>query len=180
MDSKVKFKGNTLYDIDSEKIQVVESKSADSRTADHIVSKDELLDASVKHIADVKNALDFFAERLKAVAENHDFTKLAYFEDFYKDFHKAQIEGQNGNPNAFKNWKWMQEHLGLERHHIEATEIEDINLFDVLEYIADIVMAAMARSGKFEKRSEIDKELLAKAFDNTINLLLSKIEVKSE
>ena len=53
----------------------------------------------------------------------------------------------------------------------------DVNLIDVIEYIVDGAMAGMARSGKYRKE-EIPKGLLEKAFNNTIELLLSEIVIE--
>ena len=56
---------------------------------------------------------------------------------------------------------------------------QDVNLLDVLEHIVDGVMAGLARSGTY-RPSEISPELLKRAFDNTVQLLLENVEVTEE
>ena len=52
----------------------------------------------------------------------------------------------------------------------------DVNLIDVLDFIADCVMAGMARSGSVYPL-QLPPELLARAFQNTVDLLKSQIVV---
>ncbi len=47
---------------------------------------------------------------------------------------------------------------------------DDVNLLDVLEHVADCVMAGMARSGSVYEL-KLSDELLQKAFKNTVKLL---------
>lgn len=49
-------------------------------------------------------------------------------------------------------------------------------MIDILEMITDRVMAGLARSGEYRKQ-EVSDELLRKAFDNTIELLLKNVTV---
>jgi hypothetical protein len=49
----------------------------------------------------------------------------------------------------------------------------------VLEYVADCVMAGMARSGKIYEL-QISDELLRAAFANTTRLLSEQVEVQNE
>lgn len=53
---------------------------------------------------------------------------------------------------------------------------KDVNLLDVLEYIADCVMAGMARSGEVYAL-EMSPELLNEAFLNTIDILKAEVKV---
>ena len=53
---------------------------------------------------------------------------------------------------------------------------DDVNLIDVLERIADISMAGMARSGVVYD-DELDPEILTKAFKNTLKLMINQIVV---
>lgn len=67
----------------------------------------------------------------------------------------------------------------LNRHHLNEPDgiREDVNLVDVLDFIADCVMAGMARSGSVYPL-ELPNELLQKAFQNTVELLKSNVQVE--
>ncbi len=51
-----------------------------------------------------------------------------------------------------------------------------MNLLDVLEYIADCVMAGMARAGDVYPL-EMSDELIQRAFRNTVSLMKSQVVV---
>lgn len=59
-------------------LEIRQSKSADTRSADHEVTKEELLRNSTQHIDDVKQAMRYFSEQLLRVAEKHDWTKIRW------------------------------------------------------------------------------------------------------
>ena len=150
-------------------IIIRESKTADTRTCDvSKVKKETLLLSSIQHINDVQQGMNFFANKLVEAGRNHDNTKISGIYEFHRDF-----------KNNFDTIEWWEDHKKSERHHLSTSDgiRDDINLMDVLEYITDGVMAGMARSGKYRKE-EFPKWLLEKAFDNTIKLLLSEVEVK--
>lgn len=151
-----------------DKIKIKESKTADTRTCDWSrVTKKQLLESSIQHIGDIRKAHQFFIAMINRQAEIHDLSKITHIDDFYRNF-----------KTGFKEFDWWEYHQKVERHHFQNPKFiqDDINLFDVLDQIADGVMAGMARSGEYRKEP-IDKALLMKAYDNTIDLLLSKIEV---
>ena len=79
------------------------------------------------------------------------------------------MENQNG---------WYQSiHLKKERHHLSHSAPDDVDLVDVLEQIADCVMAGMARSGEC-RNEKLPDGLLEKAYANTVNRLLGVVRVK--
>jgi len=71
---------------------------------------------------------------------------------------------------------WYKDLHLQERHHLNDKCPEDVNLFDVLERIADGVMAGLARSGDVYEE-ELDVEILARAYKNTQSLLKANVEV---
>jgi len=149
-------------------IKINKSATADTRTCDWSkVTKDELLFASYNHIRDVKRAMVYFANRLVRQSVDHDFTKLDDIEQFHKDF-----------STGFKQTAWWDNHRKMERHHLEADDgvREDVNIFDVLEFICDCVMAGKARSGQVRPLI-IKDEVLRLAFENTWKLLDQFVEV---
>ena len=150
-------------------ITIQPSPSADSRTAAGNVTKEELLESSKMHISDVQKGMNFFAQMILEAAGNHDHTKLEYIDEFYEDF-KTKKDGD------FKAGKWFSEHHLTERHHLLDRCPDDVNLIDVLERIADICMAGMARSGKVYNDA-LDPAILERAYQNTIQLLLKNIQV---
>jgi hypothetical protein len=66
----------------------------------------------------------------------------------------------------------------VNRHHLDAEGgvPEDVNLFDVMEMLVDRTVAGMARSGDVFPL-ELPDELLQKATQNTMKLLIDAIEV---
>lgn len=153
-------------------LKIRRSKSADTRSAEHEVTKEELLYSSEQHIGDVRQAMRYFAECLLRVADKHDWTKIDGIDQFHKDFQQVQQHGGN-----FKELPWHRRHVSEERHHLTDRVPDDVNLFDVLERVADITMAGMARSGSVFPDS-LPPDVLVKAYQNTIELLKNEIIVE--
>lgn len=149
-------------------IEISKSPTADTRTCDVTkVERQQLLDSSRQHIADVAKAMSFFSSKLFAAAAEHDYDKLTDIDWFYEDF-KTKFE-QTG---------WWDNHRKIHRHHLGQADgvPQDVNLLDVLEYVADCVMAGMARSGEVYALEASD-DLLRRAFENTVTLLKSQVKV---
>lgn len=149
-------------------IKIRKSATADTRTCDvSTVSKETLILSSQQHIDDVRKAVDFFIGCLWRAGRSHDHTKLSDIDGFYKDF-KTGFEVQD----------WYEMHKRAERHHIDKPEgvRDDVNLIDVLEHIADCVMAGMGRAGSVYPMN-VSAEVLLRAVQNTADLLKSQIEV---
>lgn len=153
------------------KIIIVKNKNADTRSAEQAVSFDELADSTKSHISDVGRVMDFFISRLRKKAVLHDYTKLDSLNLFYDNFSEAQKTGAD-----FTKMAWYKMHVNAERHHLHDRTPDDVNLFDVLERIADITAAGMARTGKFTS-DELDPEILQKAYQNTIKMVLARMSV---
>lgn len=153
-------------------IKIKQSKSADTRSAVHQVTKDELLHNSQQHICDVRQAMRYFAERLLETADKHDWTKIDGIDQFAADFQETQKTQCD-----FRKLPWYQRHITEERHHLNNRVPDDVNLFDVLEQVADITMAGMARSGKVYS-DLLSQDVLLKAYQNTIELLKNEITVE--
>jgi len=152
-------------------IRIRKSPTADTRTCDvSKVDKQTLLDSSRQHIVDVGKALAFFSSKLIEAASQHDYDKLTAIDWFYSDF-----------KTKFQEAGWWDNHRKIHRHHLgQADGVPiDVNLIDVIEYISDCVMAGMARSGSVYALVASD-ELLRRAFENTVELLKSNVEVSDE
>ncbi len=152
-------------------LEIRRSKSADTRSAEHEVTKEELLYNSEQHIGDVRWAMRYFAECLLRVADKHDWTKIDGIDQFHKDF--QQVQQHSGN---FKELPWYRRHVSEERHHLTDRVPDDVNLFDVLEWVADTTMAGMARSGSVFPDS-LSPDVLVKAYQSTIELLKKEVVV---
>jgi len=149
-------------------IRIGKSETADTRSCDFAnVSRETLRASSIQHIEDVRLALGFFAQLLHRAAAVHDTDKLTDLDSFHADF----ITG-------FQASGWWERHRSLNRHHLTNDDgiPADVNLIDVLDYIADCVMAGMARSGSVYPLS-LPPELLATAFQNTVALLKGSVVV---
>lgn len=132
------------------------------------VDRATLLASSVQHIADVQKALRYLGQMIERAAVVHDFDKISDIDGFHADF----ITG-------FKETGWWDRHRGLNRHHLLQQDgiPDDINLIDILDFIADCTMAGMARSGEVYALN-LPHEVLQKAFMNTCALLKAQIIVE--
>lgn len=149
-------------------IKIQPSETADTRTCDYAnVSKETLLASFKQHIADVREAHQFFSRLIAQAMLNHDTDKLTDIDSFHADF-----------VTGFKQHDWWDRHRPLNRHHLTAPDgiPADVNLIDVLDFIADCVMAGMARSGSVYPL-EISPGLLTLAFQNTVELLKKQVVV---
>ena len=90
---------------------------------------------------------------------------------FYKNFLSAMNNGTN-----FVEDEWYQLHINEERHHLLSRCPEGVNLIDVIEMIVDCTCAGLARSGEV-RGLEINSEILEKAVQNTVKLILREIEL---
>ncbi len=146
----------------------LKSSTADSRTCDvSQVNKETLLASSRQHIGDVVKAMAFFSGKLIEAAGEHDYDKLTAIDWFFSDFRTKFVE--HG---------WWDNHRKIHRHHLGQPDgvPADGNLLDVLEWIADCVMAGMARAGDVYPL-EVPTGLLGRAFENTVTLLKSQVVV---
>jgi hypothetical protein len=151
-------------------ISIRPSPTADTRTCDFAnVTKDTLYESSDQHIRDVRRALDFFIDAIAEAQANHDPDKLTDIDGFHADF-----------VTGFAQTGWWDRHRKLNRHHLEQPDGTpvDVNLIDVLDYIADCVMAGMARSGSVYPL-KLGPELLERAFQNTVELLKEQVVVEA-
>jgi hypothetical protein len=151
------------------KIRIKKSPTADTRTCDFAnTSQETLLASSLQHIQDVGAAMGFFGIALCEQAERHDLDKISDIEGFHRDF-----------VTGFKQTTWWDNHRKVNRHHLlEADGVPaDVNLIDVLDMIADCVMAGMARSGSVYPL-DTSPDVLMRAFQNTVELLKSKVEIE--
>jgi hypothetical protein len=149
-------------------IEIHNSQTADTRTCDfQNTTKETLLASSRQHIGDVVKALAFFKQKLTEAAGGHDYDKLTAIDWFHRDF-----------VTGFKETGWWDNHRRIHRHHIDKADgvPQNVNLLDVLEHIADCVMAGMARSGSVYEL-KLSDELLQRAFKNTVELLKSNVVV---
>lgn len=149
-------------------IHIVKSETADTRTCDFAnTSRDTLLASSLTHIGDVVKALAFFSARLTEAAGCHDYDKLTDIDWFHEDF-----------KTGFQKTGWWDNHRKIHRHHIDKEDgvPADVNLIDVLEHVADCVMAGMARSGSVYEL-KLSDELLQTALKNTVDLLKKEVVV---
>lgn len=152
-------------------IVIQKSATADTRTCDFAnVDKETLLASSRQHIGDIVKAIAFFQSKLTEAAGCHDYDKLTDIDGFHADF-----------VTGFKKTGWWDNHRKIHRHHINIADgvPDDVNLLDVLEHIADCVMAGMARSGMVYDL-KLDGELLQIAFENTVNLLKNEVSVEED
>ena len=152
-------------------IAIKKSPTADTRTCDFAsTSKETLLASSREHIIDVRKGLEFFCGKILDAMHHHDHDKISDIDGFHKDF-----------VTGFKQTTWWDNHRKVNRHHLlDADGVPaDVNLVDVLDMIADCVMAGMARSGSVYPL-KINPDVLMAAFQNTVALLKANVQVIDE
>ena len=79
----------------------------------------------------------------------------------------------------FKELPWWQLHM-TERHHLNDSVPEDVNLLDVLEMVIDCTVAGLARGGSADKiyPITIPQEVLNQAIDNTKQLIIDNTKLE--
>ena len=112
------------------------------------------------------------SEILKDQVAEHDHTKIDYIDEYYDNF----SSGRQGA--EFKKLSWWQKHM-TERHHLNDSVPDDVNLIDVLEMVIDCTVAGLARSGEVYPIS-IPDDVLVRAIENTKNLIIDSVEVIDE
>ena len=155
------------------KIIIKNTQNADSRTANNELSKDTLLESTKTHRNDVKRIMNYIAGALRETGEKHDWTKIKYFSEFAEEVLKPHTDAE------FKQAHWYQNHITEERHHLNANCPVDVNLFDVLEMIADCTVAGKGRAGKMTPAylKLHDPFILERAYWNTVKILDDLVEV---
>lgn len=151
-------------------IEIEKSKTADTRSCDFAnTSKETLLESSRQHIVDVCHGLAFFRYQIQLAANRHDYDKISDIDGFHRDF-----------VTGFEQTTWWDNHRKINRHHLlqEDGIPADVNLIDVLDMIADCVMAGMGRTGTVYPLN-INPDVLMAAFNNTVELLKSQVIVKN-
>ena len=152
-------------------IKIQRNKTADTRTCNFSeVTKDTLLLSSIQHINDVRSALYFFSELLNTAAFVHDADKITDISSFHEDF-----------VTGFKKTSWWDRHRKLNRHHLTESDgvPEDVNIIDVLDFVADCVMAGMARTGQVRELT-LSSDILQRALKNTADLLQKQIVIEGD
>lgn len=152
-------------------ITIKKSPTADTRSCDYTkVSKEQLAHSSTYHKLDVRACISFMNYVLSLHASAHDHDKLEDIEGFHKNF-----------ATGFEERDWLDRHYQKNRHHLENVDAwpEDVNLFDVLDHIADQTMAGMARSGEI-RPVNLPGQLLQLAVGNTVKLIVEHTIVEGE
>lgn len=154
-------------------ITINKTPNADSRAGGMEIDISDLERSTEDHIEHVAQGLTFFADKIMEAAGKHDYTKLANMEDFHHTI-TTLTPG-----NEVKASPWYKMHITKERHHLNSHVADDVNLVDILEFITDCVMAGMSRTGTLSDIS-VPAEVLQKAFNNTVDLLKSQVEVTDD
>ncbi len=154
------------------KIKIKTNPNGDTRTALKNISFKQFHEANLSHISDVKRVMRVLGTELTLKGISHDFTKIAYEEEFYKDFLATMNEGKD-----FVSGDWYQKHIHEEKHHPFSYCHDDINLLDIIETIVDCVCAGKARSGEI-RPLEFNMDILQKAVINTTKLIDQMVEVE--
>lgn len=158
-----------------ERIKIKRSTLGDTRTATRVPAFYEMVDSNRSHVEDVSEMMDRIAEMMRQTGLNHDRTKRNDPEKslFYREL-CATIEGKI---DSFIDGEWYPMHCKTERHHLNEYCPDDVNLIDVLEMVCDCVCAGLERSGSV-RPVKIDADILKRAVDNTVNMLVEIADVE--
>lgn len=136
-------------------------------------NKEELLNDTLFHIHDVGKVLNQLSNQLSENGYCHDWSKLKYFDDFAQDCLERL------DTPDFKSRNWYHTHTTNERHHLNTSCPEDVNLLDVLEMIVDCITAGKSRTGEVDMRFLVLQDgVLEKAYWNTVDLVDKMVEVR--
>lgn len=152
-------------------IEITKDAKADSRSAIGEITKKELKEATENHRDDVGKILEWMGGQLWERGMDHDWTKLKYLNKFYKEF----VKSRKGELN-FTDGEWYKIHIKKERHHLNARVPDDVDLFDLLERIADVVAAGLSRSGTVFLET-ISADVVLKAYHNTLEKVKANVVV---
>lgn len=152
-------------------IIIEKNPNGDTRTAPKNISFEEFQVANNMHKKDVYEVMKYLARLIHRTGQNHDFTKKTHERLFYENFLSTMNNG-----TKFVEDEWYQLHVDTERHHLLSRCPEDVNLIDVIEMIVDCTCAGLARSGEV-RGLEINAEVLEKAVQNTVKLIVDEIDL---
>lgn len=157
------------------KVFIKKNTLGDTRTAEHMPTRDEFDRSNSLHIDDVKRLTESFCDEMLERISHHDWTKMSepYATMFYDDM-KAKIED---GKEPFVDMEWYKLHVNTERHHLNDHVPDDVDLIDIVERLVDCVSAGMARSGSVYDVTVPD-DVLQKAVANTVLKMINAVEVE--
>lgn len=153
-------------------VYVQHNGSGDTRTCGGNVDRQAIQDATKQHIKSVSDVMSVISKRIAYRGINHDWTKITYEPQFFKDFCDCVKFDEN-----FTSLPWYRKHIAEERHHLNDSCPNDVNLIDIIEMIVDCVTAGIARSGSV-RNIEISDTILHKALQNTIQYITEIVKQK--
>ena len=159
----------------SMKIRIYKNPNGDSRTAKPDVTFEEFHDANKSHRDEVMLLMRELSRDIEDRGLMHDVTKETNEQQFFADLKMAQAGAID-----FTEGEWYKAHVSAERHHLNAKCPKDVNLIDVLEMIADVVAAELARKedgATAISEDLIPNDILKKAVVNTARMLRDRCEV---
>jgi len=157
----------------SNKIVIRPTPNADSRTSNQFLTEETCREDTLEHVQDVQKAMNFFSAKIARAGLMHDNTKVVDMDEY------IGLVLNDVKDDEFLKSDWWVKHITKERHHLNANCPVDVNLIDVLEMIADMVMQK-GRKGYFtsDELKIIDPTLLERAYWNTVKLLDDNVLVR--
>lgn len=156
-------------------IKIKRNTLGDTRTAERFPTISEFYESNYMHRKDVESLMVFVANKIRSSGEKHDWTKMT--EPHKSMFYQAMYNTMKHDA-VFEMSEWARMHYEkLERHHLGRHVPEDVNLVDVIEMVCDCVAAGLARSGSV-RPINIDSDVLQKAVNNTVLMLVDEVEVE--
>ena len=155
------------------KVTIKRNTDGDTRVAKAVPSFYRFRKSNEQHREDVRGMMREIANDINVAGAHHDYTKTD--DDTGSLFYRELCNTLEGQMN-FEDGRWYKMHCETERHHLNEHCPDDVNLIDVIEMICDCVCAGLARSGSV-RPVEIDADILKRAVDNTVDMLVEAVEV---
>lgn len=156
-------------------ISVEKHPNIDTRTAERVPTLEELKAGNESHIRDVSACMDYIADKIKERGRNHDSDKLTDIEGQLRDMKATIEEGKD-----FTELPWYQNHKNERHHLVYNSELEDINLIDILEGTIDRLTATYARTGNLTNKDVLDIWDSISAVDCKVALLFTLADIASQ
>jgi hypothetical protein len=148
------------------KVIVHGSQNGDGRTKLEGATREDIYNDVLKHIKDVQLCMNKCSAKVAQAGMLHDNTKVIYNEEYIDLVDKGVVD------DDFIKSDWWVKHIHEERHHLLSNVPVDVNLFDVLEMIVDVIVAGKARKGYFDSEDlNLDMGVLLRAYWNTVKFV---------
>lgn len=144
-----------------EKLGIKYNPNSDSGSIDHNFTIDEIQDACETHNKNVSSVLYVLSEAMHKRGDKHDWSIIQTLDDYIHAY-SFSLKGEI----PFEESEYFLNHAISENHHLNKFCDENVNLFDIIEFLVD---QCVLHKEKAEETPQpyLMQEILLKAFNNT-------------